>query len=59
MLAMNDENIYFTGKIKELAHCKLCCEPMFIIYSAKLRDYCYECEHEMGIETDRRLWAGL
>lgn len=55
---MNDEKMYFTGRVTELAHCKCCSEPMFIIYSQKLRDYCYDCEVEMGIVTDRRLCAG-
>lgn len=45
----------FSGKLSELAHCKLCTEPMYCIYDQKLRDYCHGCLVDMSMENARRL----
>ena len=47
---MNDEAIYFTGNIRELAHCKLCGDPMFIVFDSKLREYCWTCTQDMELK---------
>lgn len=44
----NDDPLYYTGKLRDLAHCKACSDPMFIIYDQSLRDYCAECEAEIS-----------
>jgi hypothetical protein len=33
-----------------LAHCRMCYEPMCFIYDSNLRDYCYECTVESGLD---------
>lgn len=41
---VNNDVHYFSPPLSELAHCKTCCEPMFMIYDQSLRDDCWDCE---------------
>jgi len=50
---MND--IYITVDSRELAHCKMCWEPMYIIYDQSLRDYCHDCLTDMSLEAAREI----
>lgn len=45
----------FTIDPKELAHCRCCYEPMYIIKDSSVRDYCHECLLEMSIENAKEI----
>ena len=40
---------------RELAHCKNCCEPLYVIYDQSLRDFCHECMVEMSLDMAERV----
>jgi len=40
----------FTVDPRSIAHCKICYEPMYYIYDAKLRSVCYECMIEHNLQ---------
>ena len=46
----------FTGDPRTLAHCRLCHDPMYLIYDSRLRDYCHECLEDLAMEEARRIW---
>lgn len=45
----------FTGDLRSLAHCRLCSSPMYIIFDARLRDYCHDCLEDLAMEEARRI----
>lgn len=49
----NDTPLVFTGDIRELAHCKYCWEPLYIIYDHKLRDTCRDCELDLRAQAGK------
>ena len=57
-MAINEPPENFTGDIRSLAHCRLCSEPMYLIYDASLRDYCQPCLEDMAMEEARRIIRG-
>jgi hypothetical protein len=36
---------------RTLAHCRVCYEPMYYIYDQKIRNLCYECTMEHGLQA--------
>ncbi len=40
---MRHNDSYFSVDPRSLAHCRYCHEPMYCIYDANLRDFCWEC----------------
>ncbi len=47
----NAADFYFSADPRCLAHCRYCHEPMYCIYDATLRDFCYPCELEARLQN--------
>lgn len=47
------DELEFTVDLRELAHCKMCRDPLYCIYDWTVRDYCWECTCEMqGLDEE-------
>lgn len=42
----------FNGNVNELARCRDCLAPFYLIFQDGLRDYCVECEERLGIKRE-------
>lgn len=52
---IHGNEVEVTVNPKHLAHCRECCQPLYCIYDADLRWFCWECENiSMSISSTPR-----
>jgi len=49
---IHGNEVEVTVNPKHLAHCRACCQPLYCIYDADLRWFCWECENPDSVFPD-------